>query len=60
MFIKRKEVERMVGLSYPTILKLERSGVFPRPKQLTEGRVGWLYSEVLDWAMSRDSSEAHS
>ena len=50
IFVKRKEVERMVALSYFTIYHLEKAGKFPNRKQLTEGRVGWLYSEVVEWA----------
>lgn len=60
IFIKRKEMERMVGLSYPTIHKLEKEGKFPNRKQLTEGRVAWLYSELLAWATSLNNSLSHA
>jgi predicted DNA-binding transcriptional regulator AlpA len=35
-FIRRREVVRRVGLTYPTIWKMERDGTFPRPIRLNE------------------------
>jgi prophage regulatory protein len=59
IFLSRKDLVRTVGLSYPTILKLEREGEFPKAKQLTNCRVAWSYLEVLDWAKSRPNSSDH-
>ena len=50
ILVKRKDVEKMVGLSYPTILKLEREGKFPKRKALSECRVAWLYTDLVAWA----------
>lgn len=59
-FINRKAVENLIGFSYFTIYKLEREGTFPQRVQLSERRVGWLYSEVLDWVTSRSNSRSHA
>jgi prophage regulatory protein len=60
LFLKRKEVEKLIGFSYFTIYKLEREGTFPKRKQMSERRVGWLYSEVMEWVTSRSNSVSHA
>ena len=57
--MSRKEVEKMVGLSYPTIIRMEKAGKFPKPRQVTVGRVGWLYSELAAWANNLSISPSH-
>lgn len=56
IMISRDSLKSIVGLSYPTILRLEKTGEFPHRKQLTSYRVGWLYAEVVAWANSRINS----
>ena len=51
--LKKKEVVRMTSLSHVTIWRLERKGQFPRRICLSEGRVGWIEQEVLNWIASR-------
>lgn len=60
ILLSRKEVEKMVGLSYPTFHKLEKENKFPKRKQITQARVGWLYSELLEWATSLSNSASQS
>lgn len=50
ILLKRTDLLKMVGLSYPTINAMEKKGLFPARKQLSETRVGWLYDEVVAWA----------
>lgn len=50
IFLKRQEVEKLVGLSHFTLHNLEKVGKFPKRKQITTGRVAWLYSDVVAWA----------
>ncbi len=52
-FRNRRWVLSVTGLSAPTIWRLEAAGKFPRRRQLTPSRVGWLESEVLEWVNSR-------
>lgn len=43
------EVVDAVGLSRATVYRLVDSGRFPRPVQLSPGRVAWVRREVEDW-----------
>ena len=51
--LSRDEVVEMTGISSATIWRMERRGDFPSRRQLTEGRVGWLDSEVEEWLEAR-------
>lgn len=53
-FVRRSELVKKVGMSYSTIYRLERAGVFPVRRQLSPGAVGWLLSEVETWMDERD------
>ena len=46
-----------VALSTATIERLEREGQFPKRRQLSGQRVGWLVREVQEWAESRPVSQ---
>jgi prophage regulatory protein len=39
----------MVGLSDPTIWRMERDGKFPKRVRLGGNSCGWFESEVLKW-----------
>lgn len=45
------------GLSISTMEKLVRQGRFPKPRQLSPGRVGWLPHEINEWAQALPVSE---
>lgn len=49
------ECQQISGLARSTRFQLEREGKFPRRRQLARGdrRVGWLYSELVEWMRSR-------
>jgi prophage regulatory protein len=47
--LKRRERRERVGLSEPTLWRLERAGKFPARRQISAGRVGWLEREIEDW-----------
>lgn len=51
------EVVEAVGLSRSSIWRLEREGKFPKRRQVSAQRVGWLRSEVTEWAESRPEAE---
>ena len=51
--IREAECKRLSGLSRTTRWRLERSGKFPKRRQLSDNAVGWLWSEVLAWRGSR-------
>ena len=52
-FLRIDEVIGKVGLSRPTIWRLERSNEFPRRRQLGRNSVAWLEDEIEDWIRSR-------
>lgn len=51
--IKPSEIEGVTGMSLTTIWRREREGTFPKRKQLSIRRVGWLSSEVEEWLRTR-------
>lgn len=46
-----------VSLRESTLQKLVREGKFPKPRVLSDKRVGWLVRELEDWAESRPVSD---
>jgi len=47
--LKRKEVERITGLSRSTIYRLMDQGKFPRPLTVSSMAVRWIESEIQEW-----------
>ncbi|MBN2971180.1 AlpA family transcriptional regulator [Roseomonas aeriglobus] len=47
--LRRKEVEKVVGLSRSAIYAAMDKGRFPRPIQLGPRAVGWRESAITDW-----------
>ena len=54
--LRRKEVERLVGLSRSAIYAKMNNGTFPRPKSIGDGSVRWLHSEVVEWIQQLKSA----
>ena len=53
-FLRKRGVIERTGLSGATIYRLERAGDFPKRRQLSEGTVGWVESEVDLWIEERE------
>jgi prophage regulatory protein len=53
---EKHELPGVTKLSMTTIEAEIRKGIFPRPRQLSPNRVGWLAREVHAWAESRPVS----
>jgi prophage regulatory protein len=51
--IREPECERISGLSRSTRWRLERTGDFPRRRQISAGCSGWLASELAAWVARR-------
>ena len=47
-------VVKLVGLSRTTIWRMERAGEFPLRRKISQGTVGWLESEVMQWMTERE------
>lgn len=54
--LRRREVERLTGLSRTTIYELMKNGDFPRPRRLTGKAVAWPESAVADWLDCRPTT----
>ncbi|MDP2760243.1 MAG: AlpA family phage regulatory protein [Sideroxyarcus sp.] len=54
--LRRKEVERIAGISRASIYRLIKAGKFPRPVCLGTGAVRWKNSDVLAWQSSLSKS----
>lgn len=57
LFYNAKQVCHMFGFSRTHLWRLQRSGEFPSPRELGPNRVGWVASEVIEWAESRPRVE---
>lgn len=47
--IRKPELLNMLGLSDPTIYRMEKAGRFPKRLRLGGNSCGWLASEVEGW-----------
>jgi predicted DNA-binding transcriptional regulator AlpA len=56
--IGRKELLKLVDLSYTTVWRMEREGMFPARKSLSARRVGWFLNEVMQWLHTRPALAA--
>lgn len=54
--LRKPETQHKVGLSDPTIYRLERAGKFPKRIQLGGNSVGWFESEIDAW-MEKKAAE---
>ena len=52
-FLRRREVEKITGLSRSTIYRLMDAGEFPQAKSIGPNCVRWLLSEIIAWIESR-------
>ena len=42
-----------VGVSYPTIWRMEKAGLFPKRIQISPGAIGWLEEDIDAWIEGR-------
>ncbi len=55
LYYLRKTLLEKIPVSNVTIWRMEKTGSFPKRRQLSPGRVGWLASEVDAWLESRQT-----
>ena len=48
-YLRQPEVLARVGVSWMTILRWERKGIFPARRRLGPNTVAWLESEIAEW-----------
>ena len=51
--LRKPELLALVGLSDPTIWRLEKLGKFPKRIRLGSNSCGWVSSEILTWLEER-------
>ncbi len=47
------DAAKITGLAKSTIQSLIRDNDFPKPRQASKKRAGWLVREIIEWAESR-------
>lgn len=57
LFYSVEDVAKVVCLSRSGVQELVRKGEFPKPRLLSNRRVGWLVREIDEWAESRPVAE---
>ena len=57
IFVGKEVACNLVGLSESTWDKLVAEGQAPKPRQTSDKRVGWLLTELRQWAESRPISQ---
>ncbi|MFQ6371542.1 AlpA family phage regulatory protein [Shewanella sp. YIC-542] len=53
--VKEQERRLITSVSRAEAFQLERKGMFPRRRRISNRSVGWLLSELLDWVKSREA-----
>ena len=53
----KRDVVRITSLSSTTLWREWRAGRFPKPQQISKGRVGWPESEIRDWLARKGTSQ---
>lgn len=56
-FVAKDAAAQLLAMSIKTFERGVQKGEIPKPRQLSAGRVGWLVSELDEWAQSRPISE---
>lgn len=56
ILVPKPVAAQMLALSVKTFERLVQSGDFPKPRQLSAGRVGWLVRELNEWAEAQPVS----
>lgn len=54
-FIRIPAVIERTGISRPTIDRLERNGLFPLRRHISQRAVGWVEAEVDKWLAQRQA-----
>lgn len=50
IIVEKSKAAEIVNLCVSTLEKLQRAGKFPKPRKLSDARVGYLVSDLHRWA----------
>ncbi len=56
--IRKPELLNILGLSDPTVYRMEKAGCFPKRLRLGGNSCGWLQSEVDGWIAERAAARS--
>lgn len=56
--LRKKELLAMLGLSDPTVYRMEKTGRFPKRLRLGGNSCGWLQSEIDGWIAARAAARS--
>ncbi len=54
--VKEKERRLITSISRSEAFQLERKGLFPLRRKISNRSVGWLLSELLNWVNTREKA----
>jgi predicted DNA-binding transcriptional regulator AlpA len=56
IFVPYSQLHDVLGIRYTRvhINRLIRAGCFPAPRKLSENRIAWVYSDLIEWAENRE------
>ena len=57
--MRRREVEKTIGLSRSSIYSMMAVGEFPKPIRLGKRAVGWQQSDIETWLSERPHSQGN-
>ena len=58
--LRRREVEKITGISRSSIYRLMPDGEFPRPVKVGPAAVRWRESDITAWVESRPVADGDS
>jgi prophage regulatory protein len=53
VFLSKQQVLAKIPVTGPTLWAWVRAGKFPRPREISANKIGWVESEVDAWMQSR-------
>jgi prophage regulatory protein len=56
-FLSKATVVEMTGLSNVTLWRMEKTGDFPKRRQISPNRIAWLEKSVIEWMETRPESD---
>lgn len=55
--LSAKAVAAKTSLSIPFIRRAAKNGALPKPVRISQGRMGWLESDIDDWVSKLSTSK---
>ncbi|MBM2884867.1 AlpA family phage regulatory protein [Chromobacterium phragmitis] len=56
LYLDLEDAAAVVALSPAVVQQLVRKEAFPKPREISTRRVGWLYRELVEWSETRPAS----